>query len=79
MKAQSAFITQPTSEHFSFCLICPSRAFTKDVVPIKGEGIQCIELPSLTVRECVSRRLSLEDAGSGEEEEREKGLEEEEV
>ena len=25
-----------------------------NVIPIKGEGIQCSELPSLTARDCVS-------------------------
>ena len=30
-----------------------------NVIPIKGEGLQCSELPSLTVKECVSRRLSV--------------------
>ena len=27
--------------------------------PNIGEGIQCSELPSLTVRKCVGRRLSV--------------------
>ena len=50
-------------------------------IPIKGEGIQCSELPSLTVRECVGRRLSvaacLKMQGVGRK--REDGLQKEEV
>ena len=72
------------TEHFFFCV----KFFTSsilvylgcdlgclNVVPIKGEGIQCSELPSLTVRECVSWYSMMLCVGRR----RTEGLKEEEV